>query len=105
MLTRLPHRIVIQNESRSLFEGGCYTSSWITSSTEWANCQISKDYESYKQEKKQQYNKYIIIARSSISISNESRIIFDDKTLEIEAVSNPTNRNRMIEITCREEIS
>ena len=110
MLVHLPHRISIMAESRSTVSigGGCYTTSWTTSSTVWANCQVlnntSDKKESYKDNKKQQYTKWKVITRASNSITNKNRIIFDNRILTVETVVDPTARDRMLEIVCREEV-
>lgn len=104
MLTRLPHRVSVMSETRTSFEGGVYTTSWVSKSLEWANCQIYKDKESHMQQKKQQYNTWVCIMRSITNVTNKNRLLFGDTILTIEAVNNPTNRGRMIEVTCREEV-
>lgn len=104
MLSRLPHRVVLQTESRTTFSGGAYTSSWSTSSTEWANVQIETSNESYEQDKKQQYTKYKVVMRDDITIDNVKRLLFDNKILIIETRIDPTNRNRMQILKCREEV-
>ena len=104
MLSRLPHRVVLQAESRTTFSGGAYTSSWATSSTEWANVQVDTSNESYEQDKKQQYTKYKVVMRDDITIDNVKRLLFDNKILIIETRIDPTNRNRMQILKCREEV-
>lgn len=104
MLTRLPHRVTVQGEIRTAFEGGAYTTSWTTSGTYWANVQIDRSFETYAQEKKQQYNSYIVTMRDDVSVTNRNRIIYDEKTLVIEDVMNPTGRGRMKKLKCREEL-
>jgi SPP1 family predicted phage head-tail adaptor len=107
ILTRLPHRVIVQSETRTNFEGGAYTTSWETSSTEWANCQMinmAGTKEDYQKNKKQQYTEWRVIMRNSTNITNKKRLLFSGRILKIETVSNPTNRGRMLEITCREEV-
>jgi SPP1 family predicted phage head-tail adaptor len=108
MLLRLPHRITIQSETRTAFQGGAYTSSWTTDSTEWANCQSSNRSsdtdETYKSNKKQQYSGWKVIMRYNSTLSNKKRLLFGNRILHIETVKDLTNRNRMIEVTCREEV-
>ncbi len=103
MLTRLPHRVVIQTESRSLFQGGAYTTSWVTASTEWANVQPVQVKESYGDMKEQAYTKHRIIMRKNSTLSNKCRIIFGSRTFWVETVRDPTERGRMTEAICREE--
>jgi len=106
MLTRLPHRVTIQAETRTLFEGGAYTTSWTTQSTKWANVQIGHKgmYEDYDNEKKQQYTNIIVTMRRDKNITNENRILFEGATLIIEADADPTNRGRMMKLRCRDEV-
>lgn len=104
MLTRLPHRIVIQTETRTEFEGGAYTTSWTTASTEWANVQRINAQETYDEEKKQQMSKWNVVTRQDITLTNAQRILFEGKILVVESQQDPTNRDRMKIVTCREEV-
>lgn len=105
MITYLPHVISIMTETRTAFQGGCYTSSWTSSSIEWANCQmISGTKESYGQEKKQQYTKWRVTMRYVSTITNKNRITYGSKTLVVMSVSDPISRGRLMEVTCREEV-
>lgn len=105
MLTRLPHRIVIQAETRTEFEGGAYTTSWTTASTEWANVQrMVSTNETYDNEKKQQMSYWRVITRNDITLDNTKRILFNNKILVIETEQDPTNRDRMKILKCREEV-
>ena len=104
MLTRLPHRVSLQTETRTEFQGGAYTTSWATASTEWANVQVDTSDESYTQDKSQQYTKYKVIMREDTNVNNTKRLIFNDKILVIETKIDPTNRNRMTILKCREEV-
>lgn len=91
-------------ESRTTFSGGAYTSSWTSVSVEWANCQCYSATENTNHNKKQQYTKWKIIMRQNSNITNKNRLIFDSRILHIESVIDYTARNRMIEVTCREEV-
>jgi SPP1 family predicted phage head-tail adaptor len=110
MNLHLNHRIAVMAESRATVSigGGCYTTSWTTSSTVWANCQVlnntSDKVESHKDQKKQQYTQWKVITRADVSITNKNRIIFDSRILTVETVVDPTARNRRLEIVCREEV-
>jgi len=104
MLTRLPHRVVVQNEIRTEFEGGAYTSSWTTDSTEWANVQFDdKSKETYSQEKNQQMTYVNVIMRQDVNLTNRNRLLFNNNILVIEDEGDPTYRNRMKKIKCRLE--
>lgn len=104
MLTRLPNRVVIQAETREAFEGGAYTSTWTTASTEWANVQFeTSSAETYNQEKKQQMTMFKVIMRQDVTLTNKHRLLFNGKILVVEDEGDPTNRNRMKTIMCRLE--
>jgi SPP1 family predicted phage head-tail adaptor len=110
MLLHLPHRVSVMQESRSTVSigGGCYTTSWTTSSVEWANCQVSNNIsdkkESHELNKKQQFTRWNIIMRANTNITNANRLIYNNKILTVETVSDPTARGRMIQLECREEV-
>lgn len=92
------------SETRTTFSGGAYTTSWSTSSTEWANvqCELNSE-ENYDQNKKQQYTYYTVIMNSLSNVTNKNRLDYSGKTLVIEKVINQTNRNRRLVLKCREE--
>jgi SPP1 family predicted phage head-tail adaptor len=102
-MTRLPHRIVVQTESRITFSGGAYTTSWVTASTEWANCQPVSVSNDVLYDKKQQFTKWRVTTKK-LNITNANRIIYNSKILIIEGTSDPSNRNKFLEIICREEV-
>lgn len=103
-LTNLPHRVVVQSESRVDFEGGAQTTSWTTDSTEWANVQYdNSSKETYDQEKKQQMTYYNVIMRQDVTVTNKNRLLFNDTILVVEDEGDPTNRGRMKTIKCRLE--
>lgn len=104
MLTRLPHRVVIQTETRTDFEGGAYTTSWTTASTEWANVQYdNSSKETYDSDKKQQMTYFSVIMRQDITLANKNRLLYNNNILVVEDEGDPTNRGRMKTVKCRLE--
>lgn len=105
MYTNLPHRVIIQTETRSLYQGGVYTTSWTSTSTEWANVQYDSgaSKETYDNEKKQQLTIFNVIMRQDVSLTNKNRLLYNGDTLVIEDEGDPTNRNRMKKVRCRLE--
>jgi head-tail adaptor len=100
-------------ENRTAYQGGTYTTSFVSASIEWANCQVNtKGYfntrESHDYKKKQQFNQWDVKMRNDVTLTNKNRIIFHDngtnRILTVETVSDPTARNRMLEVKCREEV-
>lgn len=105
MMSRLPHRIVIQTQNDVEFQGGAYTTSWTTASTEWANVQYNEgaSKETYDTEKKQQISIYNVVTRQDVTITNENRLLYNGNILVVEDEGDPTNRSRMKVIRCRLE--
>ena len=105
MLTRMRQRVVVQAETRTAFEGGAYTTSWTTSSTEWANVQYDEvaSKETYDQEKKQQMSIYNVTMRQDITLTNKNRLLYNDNVFVVEAEGDPTSGGRMKTIRCRLE--
>jgi len=109
ILLRLPHRLAIQTESRVEFGGGAYTTSWATSTTIWANVQVqgtnqSAYFETYKDEKKQQYSSYDVTIRKNSNVTNETRFLFNGKILVVEATEDIVQRGKLQKCRCRLEV-
>ena len=104
ILTRLVHRLVVQNQVRTDFEGGAYTTSWVTASTEWGNVQYdNSSMETYGQDKEQQMTMFNVIMRQDITLTNKNRLLFNGDILVVEDEGDPTARGRMKTIKCRLE--
>lgn len=104
MLTRLRHRISIQTLSTVSAGGGCFEETWTTTATRWANVQIANATEEFAYSKDQQANRYRIIMRKE-SFTNKNRFVFNNLTLHIETVSDPTESGRMMTVYARGELS
>lgn len=110
MLTNLPHRISFMSPSRTIFAGGCYTTTLKSVSVEWANVQrinMSNNVQNYKD---QQFNFYKVTIRNNtigtntITIDNSLSVYWGNKTLKINSVSDGSNRNNMLRLDCEEEL-
>ena len=101
MSTTLRNRIVIQSLSTTASEGGTYIESWSTISSVWATVNGNAK-ENLAYEKEQQMNYYTIRVRKQ-NISNNNRILFNNKILVIESVLDDTSRNNYMLIKAREE--
>jgi SPP1 family predicted phage head-tail adaptor len=104
MLTRLRHRIEIQSLTTTSAGGGCYTETWTTTATRWANVQVQRANEEFSFNKDQQANTYRIVLRKE-TFTNKQRIIFNGLTLTIETISDPTQAGRMMTVIARGELS
>lgn len=104
MLTRLRHRIQIQTLTVVSADGGCFTETWTTTATRWANVQIQRASEEFSYDKDQQANIYRIIMRKE-NFTNKNRFLFDNLVLHIQSVSDPAEKNRMMEVIARGELT
>jgi len=104
MLTRLPHRVVIQSLTTASADGGCYTETWSTASTNWANIQPISTTERYNALKAQQYITHNVTMRQDVTITTANRIKYGNRIFHIETKIDPTERSRMMTLKCREEV-
>lgn len=102
MLTRMRQRLDIQTLSTVAAGGGCFTETWTTTATRWANVQIQRSAEEFSYNKDQQANTYRIIMRYE-NFTNKNRFLFNGLVLTIETVSDPTSAGRMMEVIARGE--
>ena len=100
----LPHRVTIQAETRTHIGGGAYTTTWTTSSVEWANCSVMSVTNDEAYNKKQQFTKWKVVTRYLQSLTNKNRLLFNDRILRIEGVSNISNRKTRTVVICEEEV-
>lgn len=103
MLTRLPHRIIIQTSTVSSAEGGTFNETWSDTYTRWANVQIKSANENFKYNRDSQQNNYEITMRKE-TFTNKMRLKYNTKILEIQSVSDPTQAGRMIKVMANEEL-
>ncbi len=104
MLTRLRHRVEIQTLTTVSAGGGCFTETWTTTATRWANVQVQSASEEFTYGKDQQANRYRIIMREE-NFTNKNRLIFNGLTLTIESISDPTQAGRMMAVIARGEVA
>ena len=104
MLTRMRQRLEIQTLTTSAAGGGCFTETWTTTATRWANVKIKSAVEEFTYGKDQQANTYRIIMRKE-SFTNKNRFLFNGLVLSIESVSDPTSAGRMMEVVARGEVA
>jgi SPP1 family predicted phage head-tail adaptor len=90
-------RITLQSNSPIEFRGGCYTESWATVTTIWANIS-SVASETDINIKLQQYTDLQIVVRHTTSISKVScRFLYDGQVVRIVDINDKTlNGNQLI---------
>ena len=104
MLTRLPHRVQIQSLTVVSADGGCFTETWTTTATRWANVQVARANEEFAFGKDQQANIYRIIMRKEV-FTNKQRLVFNNLVLTIQTIDDPTQDGRMMVVFARGELT
>lgn len=97
-------RIEIQTLSTVAAGGGCFTETWTTTATRFANVQIQSPREEFSYGKDQQVNFYRIIMRKE-NFTNKQRLVFNSLVLHIESISDPTSNGRMMTVYARGELT
>lgn len=98
------HRVVLQSNSPQAIAGGCFTASWATVTTFWANVMEANAVESTQHNKAQQITGVKILARYTTSIDKKiCRLIYDNNIIVIESVRDITNSKNEIVIQGRYE--
>ena len=100
---RLRHRVIIQENTTTSLGGAEWDNAWTTSATVWANVRVFKYFENYDNTKEQQENYYEVTMRNR-TLSNSNRLLYKSKILHIEGVADITEREKMLKVTCREEV-
>ncbi len=98
------HRVVLQSNTPQAIAGGCFTASWATVTTFWANVMDASAVESTLHNKAQQITGVRILARYTTSIDKKTcRLLFDNNVIVIESIRDLTNRKNEIVIQGRYE--
>lgn len=88
---RYRSRIVLQSQTSETFAGGCYTVTWNTVNTYWAEVSEEGGNE-YVNEKDQQRTTIKIIVRSNIEIDKSiHRFLFNGRIVHIKNVNDKSN--------------
>ncbi len=74
MLTNLPHLISLMRPSRTIYEGGCFTTTLQSVSIEWANVQKINMQNNIQNYKNQQFNFYKITMRNNPSLTVDNSL-------------------------------
>lgn len=91
---RFRNRITLQSQTRTTFTGGCFTCTWGTVGTYWA--QVTEEGgENYIAEKGQQNTILKIIVRAAALDIDKSihRFLFEDRVVHIKNSNDKSNSN------------
>jgi SPP1 family predicted phage head-tail adaptor len=104
MLTRLMHRITIQQLTTTPAGGGTFDETWTTVAERWANVQVQRANIEFSYNKIQQANYFRITMRTE-SFTNKNRFLFNGLVLRIDSIEDPTQDGRMMVVIAREELT
>jgi SPP1 family predicted phage head-tail adaptor len=105
MLTNLPHRLVIFEQSRTEFEGGCYSLTLQTVTETWGNVKRVSMRNDTKNLKDQEFLFYNVTMRYMDDLNNANVLKYNNKMLKINATSDPTGRGLYLKLNCQEELN
>ena len=104
MLTRLSHRVTIQELSTTAAGGGTFDETWTSVGERWANVQVQRANNEFSYDKIQQANYFKITMRKE-NFTNKNRFVFMGLNLRIDSISDPTQDGRMMIVMAREELT
>ena len=99
---RLRHRITIQTFTTTKDEFGQPVETWDTFDTVWASVEPLTGREYFQAQQTQAEISYRVRIRYLSGVEPTMRVIHGSRTLEILAVLNAEERNREIQLMCRE---
>ncbi len=99
---RLRHRITIQNFTSTKDDFGQPIESWSTFAAVWASVEPLTGREYFQAQQTQAETSYRVRIRYRAGVVPTMRVIHGSRTLEILAVLNAEERNREIQLMCRE---
>jgi len=98
------HRITLQSNSPTEFRAGCYTESWVTVTTLWANIATVAVAEDYNFKKGQQTSNLLIAMRYTNTIDKATcRFLYEGQKVHIMNVRDKGGRKKEIVIEGRVE--
>jgi SPP1 family predicted phage head-tail adaptor len=101
---RLRHRIVIEESLTSRDSFGAEVSERVQFAVVWADLSpiTGKEYLGFKQINSETTTK--ITTRYLAGVTTEMRVVFGDRTYEIDSIINPEEKNISLILMCREVV-
>ena len=99
---RLRHRLVVQHEEESQDTYGGVTRTWTTLDTVWGSVEPLSGKELIEAQQLDATLTHRIRIRYLANVTETCRITFDSRTFEIQTVRNFSERNREMELLCKE---
>ncbi len=98
----LRHRVEFQRVTRTVGSLGEPVETWATFATVWASVEPQRAREYVAAASEQAAGQWIVKIRWRGDINRQQRALWNGHTLEIESVASPYERNRDLELVCRE---
>lgn len=100
----LRHRVEIQNKTVQMDELLQQSEVWATYATVWASVRPIKGREYVAVKQVNAEVSVVITMRYLSGITSEMRILFGNRVFDIVSVINADERNRVLELMCKEEV-
>lgn len=104
-ISKLRHRVTIQNKVTLPDGYGGVTSTWQDVATVWASVEPLNGRELYAAQQVKAELSHRVRIRYMSGIKPEMRIAFDNRTFEIEAIIDPEERHESLELLCSEVVA
>jgi len=102
---RLRHRVIIQEPTAGTPDAfNESTDTWSTFATVWAEVKPLNANENIRNEQVVMDATHIITIRHLSGITPDMRISFDSRTFNISSIINVFERNKEIQLVCKEEV-
>lgn len=96
------HRVVLQSKTSPISSVGAPVDTWSTYATVWASVEPQRAREYVAAQSEQARGQWVIKLRYRDDVTRLHRALWNGHTLEIESVISPYERNRDLELVCKE---
>lgn len=103
---KLRHRVTIQRATVTLQAGGAPVRTWSTVATVWAQVRTVSGGEQRNEGADQVVASlfYAVTIRHKDGLEPTMRVLWDGRELEVTAIQEPDNRQRMLTLLCSEVV-
>lgn len=103
---KLRHRVTIQQATVTLQTGGAPVRTWSTVATVWAQVRTVSGGEQRNEGADQVVASlfYAVTIRHKDGLEPTMRVVWGDRVLEVTAIQEPDNRQRMLTLLCSEVV-
>lgn len=100
---RLRHRVKLQRYDRVSDGMGGYEEQWVDVATVWASVEPLQGRERFEAQQVQATTSHRVRMRYRSDVKPEMRVLFGSRILHIQAVVDPQERHRELQLLCEEE--